>query len=520
MFKKRKYIFILLYLLFLLYYNGTAAYGETYSTRSMNHFMSGVFLDMSGRYAEAILEYQDAALFEPNVPVFYLSMAENYTYLDKFDNALAMYEKYLQLKPDDYKTSHLLLTKFYLPKGDYKKAEDLAANMQKRFGESTSLKLLLTDLYLRNNKIQKGVQNISDYLTSQGVAPNIHGFIVKSFIANQQTDLGIEVYKRFADKFIDNDKLFYGLGLLYIAKNDTANSVSSFEKCIELSGNARYATDKLSSIYLSLNRLEEGRALFDDVGLKAKIEIADAYFYAKKDKEAENLYARINDEHNDIALVYFRLGELKYHSDKYREAVRYFTKSAEIDTTVSETYFRIALAYYKLEEYTDALSNIDKCIGIRPDELRFLNLKADIVYKTDDFKKTEDIYNAIFDIDPEYENALNNYSYILAERGEKLEKALEMSKRAVAKKPDNSSYLDTLGWIYYKLNRFEDALKYLREAADLAEKDDVPHPAILEHLGDNYMKLGDIDKAQSYWKKALELDNDNKEILKKIQESK
>lgn len=101
-----------------------------------------------------------------------------------------------------------------------------------------------------------------------------------------------------------------------------------------------------------------------------------------------------------------------------------------------------------------------------------------------------------------------------------MEKALEMSKRAVTKKPDNSSYLDTLGWIYYKLNRFEDALKYLREAADLAEKDDLPHPVILEHLGDNYMKLGDLDKAQSYWKKALELDNDNKELLKKIQESK
>ena len=475
---------------------------------------------MNGRYAEAILEYQDAALFEPDVPVFYLSMAENYSYLNKFDNALAMYEKYLQLKPDDYKISHLLLTKFYLPKGDYKKAEELAVNMQKRFGERTSLKLFLTDLYFRNNKIQKAVQNISGYLTSKGVSPNIHSFIVKSFISNRQTDLGIAVYKRFADKFTDNDKLFYGLGLLYIAKNDTANSISNFKKCMELSGNARYAANKLSSIYLSLNKLEKGKALFDYVGLKEKTDIADAYFYAEKDEEAENLYIRINDEYNDIALVYFRLGELKYHSDKYREAVRYFTKSAEIDTTVSETYFRIALAYYKLEEYTGALSNIDKCLVIRPDELRFLNLKADIVYKTDDFKKTEDIYSAIFNIDPEYENGLNNYSYILAERGEKLEKALEMSRRAVAKKPDNSSYLDTLGWIYYKLNRFEDALKYLKEAADLAEKDDMPHPAILEHLGDNYVKLGDLDKAQFYWKKALELDNDNKELIKKIRESK
>ena len=122
-----------------------------------------------------------------------------------------------------------------------------------------------------------------------------------------------------------------------------------------------------------------------------------------------------------------------------------------------------------------------------------------------DFSEAEKIYKEIFKINPEYDIALNNYSYILAERGEKLEKALEMSKRAVKRNPKNVSYLDTLGWIYYKLNRLEKALEHIKEAVELTEEDSNPHPVILEHLGDIYDKLGDIKQARYYWGKALEI---------------
>ncbi|NVM00694.1 MAG: tetratricopeptide repeat protein [Candidatus Helarchaeota archaeon] len=495
-----------------------AGENNSYNSRAMEHYVEGIIYDMKEEYAAAILEYQDAVRYDPNVPIFYLSLAEDYYYLRKDERAMLMFEKYLQLKPDDYDVGRTLLMKLYLPRGKYQKAEKLVESMLKNIGQITPLKLLLTDLYLRNKNIDKAVLNSSYYLGNPSVNPNVYKHIADSFIKTKNTDVGIAVFERFLDKFKDNDKLYYGLGLLYLAEKDTSRVIELYEKGIKLNKDTKYIKEELCDLYISMNNLEKAKALFDDVGTESKIKIADAYFLARKDEEAESMFDRIKNETEDI-LLYFRLGEIKYNNKKYQEAVKNFLKAVEIDSSVSETYFRLALSYFRLKRYDQALESVNNGLRINPEELRFLNLKADIVYNMGDFHKTEAIYDEIFKIDPEYDIALNNYSYILAERGEKLDKALEMSKRAVKKKPRNGSYLDTLGWIYYKLNQYEEALKYMKEAADITEKESEPHPVILEHLGDIYLKLGDIKNAKYYWKKALEIDKDNKNLLKKIEEN-
>jgi len=494
-----------------------ASENSSYNSKAMERFLEGIIYDMKEEYASAILEYQDAVRYDPNVPIFYLSMAEDYYYLRKDELAISMYEKYLQLKPDDYDAGITLLRRLYLPRGEYQKAEKLIESMLKNIGQITSLKLLLSDLYLRNNEIEKAILNNSYYLSNSTINPDVYEHIADSFIKTRHTDIGIAVFEKFLDKFKDNDKLYYGLGLLYLAKKDTTRAIELYENGTKLNVDTRYIKDELCDLYLNTNYMEKANALFDEVGLESKIKIADAYFYAGKDEEAESMFNRIKNENEDISFLYYRLGEIKYYNKKYQESVENFLKAVEIDSTKPEIHFRLALSYFRLKNYNQALVYINKGLAINPEEIRFLNLKADIVYNLGDFDEAVMIYDKIFKIDPEYALALNNYSYILAERGEKLDKALEMSKRALKKNPRNSSYLDTLGWIYYKLNRYEEALKYIKEAVDVIDKDSEPHPVILEHLGDIYLKLGDINNAEYYWKKALEFDKDNEELLKKIE---
>ena len=495
-----------------------ASENNSYNSKAMEHYLEGIIYDMNEEYASAILEYQDAVRYDPNVPIFYLSMAEDYFYLQKDEPAMSMYEKYLQLKPDDYDAGRTLLTRLYLRRGEYQKAEKLIESMLKNIGQITSLKLLLSDLYLRNNEIEKAILNSSYYLSNSNINPEIYEHIANSFITSKHTDIGIAVFEKFLDKFKDNDKLYYGLGLLYLAKKDTSRVIELYENGTKLNVDTGYIKDELCDLYINTNYIEKAKALFDEVGLESKIKIADAYFYAGKDEEAESMFNKIKDENEDISFLYFRLGEIKYYNNKYQESVENFLKAVEIDSTKPEMHFRLALSYFRLKNYNQALVYVDKGLGLTPEEIRFLNLKADIVYNLGNFHETEMIYDKIFKIDSEYDLALNNYSYILAERGEKLDKALEMSKRALKKKPRNGSYLDTLGWIYYKLNQYEEALKYMKEAVDITEKDSEPHPVILEHLGDIYLKLGDINNAEYYWKRALEFDKDNENLLKKIEE--
>ncbi|RMF54915.1 MAG: tetratricopeptide repeat protein, partial [Calditrichaeota bacterium] len=107
---------------------------------------------------------------------------------------------------------------------------------------------------------------------------------------------------------------------------------------------------------------------------------------------------------------------------------------------------------------------------------------------------------------------LNNFSYSLAERGIRLEEALEMANRALELEPNNGAFLDTVGWIYFKLGDYQQALYYIKRAVEHREGS----AEVLEHLGDVYYQLGEQEKAQEYWQKAYEKDPDNKALKAKI----
>ena len=74
--------------------------------------------------------------------------------------------------------------------------------------------------------------------------------------------------------------------------------------------------------------------------------------------------------------------------------------------------------------------------------------------------------------------AFNNYAYSLVERGNDFEFALELAKNAIRLVPGSSPYLDTIGWIYFKLDLFDEALKYIRESLSI----DSENTTIQDHL--------------------------------------
>jgi Flp pilus assembly protein TadD len=103
---------------------------------------------------------------------------------------------------------------------------------------------------------------------------------------------------------------------------------------------------------------------------------------------------------------------------------------------------------------------------------------------------------------------LNNLGYFLLERNEKINEAFELIQRAVKIDPTNPSYLDSLGWAYFKLGKFQEAEQYLKEASFI----DTASSTINEHLGDVYQKQGKTEQAQNAWRKALTLASETADI--------
>ena len=93
---------------------------------------------------------------------------------------------------------------------------------------------------------------------------------------------------------------------------------------------------------------------------------------------------------------------------------------------------------------------------------------------------------------------------MLAERGERLNESVDLVKRALALEPDNGSYLDSIGWAYFKDNKLDLALDHLHRAADMLTTNSV----VQDHYADVLFRLGRYNDAIAAWNKALSGDGD------------
>src|SRR4029079_14142704 len=107
--------------------------------------------------------------------------------------------------------------------------------------------------------------------------------------------------------------------------------------------------------------------------------------------------------------------------------------------------------------------------------------------------------------DPENAAALNYLGYMLAERGERLNESVDYIKRALAIDPENGSYLDSIGWAYYKDGKLDLAVEHLKRAADQLTTNSV----VQDHYGDVLFRLGRYNEAIAAWSKALSGDRED-----------
>ena len=102
-------------------------------------------------------------------------------------------------------------------------------------------------------------------------------------------------------------------------------------------------------------------------------------------------------------------------------------------------------------------------------------------------------------MNPESAAAANYLGYMLADRNTRLNEALELIQKAVSAEPNNGAYLDSLGWVFYRLNRLDEAAEQLRRSLERGSRD----PTVHDHLGDVYSSQNKLKDAISQWDKAL-----------------
>jgi tetratricopeptide (TPR) repeat protein len=186
-------------------------------------------------------------------------------------------------------------------------------------------------------------------------------------------------------------------------------------------------------------------------------------------------------------------------ADKALKDVRALLKG---DADDREIYLRLAEMNTRLRRFSDAAQALDKAeqLSNKPDDKEYVwFLRGANFEREKHYTEAEEQFKKVLTSDPEHASALNYLGYMLADQNMKLEEALGYIKRAVDLDPTNGAYLDSLGWAYFRLGKYELAEDNLLKASQKINTD----PTVHDHLGDLYQKTGRLKLAATNWERAL-----------------
>ena len=219
---------------------------------------------------------------------------------------------------------------------------------------------------------------------------------------------------------------------------------------------------------------------------KATIQMATDLDALERSDEAEKrLQEIIKEDPKDIDAIMALGGILRGHK-KFAECADVYSKAIDmIDTPVKANwvnfYFR-GICYERSKQWQKAEADLRKSLELFPDQAHVLNYLG--------------------------------YSWI--DQGINLDQGMAMIKKAVQQRPDDGYIVDSLGWAFYRIGQYDDAVTQLERAIALKPED----PTINDHLGDAYWRVGRKLEAEFQWAHARDLKpepEDLPKILSKIE---
>ncbi len=252
---------------------------------------------------------------------------------------------------------------------------------------------------------------------------------------------------------------------------------------------------------LSADTFRQIAALDPATAARVSAQIVDTYRIAKDYSKAQ--------QESDAAVA-------KYPNDRVVHEVRasLLADEGKSDAAIAElkklldgkndqeVYLAMADTYQKARNYEEmgrVLDAADKLATSKEDKAQILFLRGAMYEREKKFDMAEKTFRQVLDADPMNASALNYLGYMLADQNIRLQEAHDLITKAVSLEPNNYAFLDSLGWVYYRLDRLDDAERQLSRSIQLMSKD----PTIHDHLGDVYFKQGKIKEAIAQWQSSL-----------------
>lgn len=457
---------------------------------------------------------------------YLLHLANIYQYEQKVDSLVILYEKIVKVSNSPEYRYNLAL--FYNIQGNYTKSAEIVEALESELEGSKELYIIRHRNYAGSKKEDLAIKELENLIVLFPDQFEYYGMLAEYLTEISRYEQSKEVYKKLLLKDPDNGLANLSYGDFFLRQGDKDSALYYYERGFKADDIP--LTDKIGIIY---NYMYEGQTVEQDtVFIPSLLKVltdkytdhrpytlaAEYYIKVKKYDTAVVQLKEAMDKGADTYIVWEQYIMLSNFLGKHEEVKNVYEVAIDKFPNEINLYIFAGYSLYLLNEYEPIVDFSEKALEIEVVEkdqtIQFLNILADAYRGLELLEKSDSIYEEILIIEPDNLLIRNNYSYYLSVRGVELERAEELSRLTIKKEPKNATYLDTYGWILYKMGRVEDALKYIEAAIKNGAYNSAE---VLDHYGDIMFDLGRCKEAIEAWNEALKYDEERKsEFTEKV----
>ncbi len=519
-------------------------------------------------YSKALLYFQKAAELTPENATIHYKIAEVWAKGVKTEDqqqAALSIENALRLEKKN-KYFYLLASNIYASLNKFDKATAALESMMREVSGTEEYLFELAALYLYGKHEDDALKTYNRAELMFGINETSSAQKQRIYLDKGKIPEALAEGEKLANAYPDEPRFTMGYAELMVQTGDRPGAISVLEKYLQENPASGSVKMLLAGLYRDAGQEEKSRQYVleviqdPQVNLDSKLLMVSTYAASLSQKaEASNpalikfvlnLVEEIEASYPDDANVsivsgdvYMALGRDEEALAKYRQAIRNGTGNYEawqnllylesqfnqLDSLIIhseqglELFPNQGMIYYfnglglhmkkKYREAAYALEQAKKLSTSNPAFVSDLNtLLGDCYNGSKEYAKSDQAYEEALAFNPANDIVLNNYSYYLALRKEKLDKAEKMASQLVKAFPTNPSYLDTYAWVLFAQGKFKEARKVIEKVVQGSRASSTHW----EHYGDILFQLGEVDNAVVQWQKARETGADQTRLDKKI----
>ena len=502
-------------------------------------FLAQYYTEM--KQADKALEYfQKASQCDPDNTTYMETLAQAYVSKERYAEAVGVVEHLYEV---DKSRQDLLemLYRLHLQQLNYEKAIEVLDRMELIDGKSERLSLSKSGLYLQMNNHEAALAEVKElserYPNDLNYRTLYASTLMMTVGENEKTrrDEAHRVLTEVLAEEPDNYRAQATLRNYYQNEHDTLRA-DSLTRSILLNP-ATALEDKISMLRQEIGYSENNggdstrvlllfQELLSQPNPQADIaEFCAAYMNLKK-MPRDSISAMLEMVLRlapDNASARLQLVQYAWEEENNARVVELCRQARQYNPDEMAFYYYQGMAFYRQDDQDDALEAFQNGISVITEESNpaivsdFYAVMGDLLHLQGRQQEAFEAYDSCLVWQPDNIGCLNNYAYYLSELGLDLDKAEQMSRKAIKAEPRNGTYLDTYAWILFQQQRYADACPYIDQAV---QNDTLQSTVILEHAGDIYAMSGETEKAVNYWQQALEHEPKNKLLIRKIKKKK